>query len=106
MLHAAGEFSRESPRERRQVGHGQEMGEALPAQGFVDAVEIRIEVHVLRHGEIFVEAEFLGHIAELRLKRRRVLDRVAAEDGECPGGGRHQAAEKAHEGRLPRRAAR
>ena len=77
------------------------MGESLGTYFFRDAMEISIEIHIFRHREIFIKAEFLRHIAEFRLKRRRFSYHIVPENGKGSSGRRHKAANETHERRFP-----
>ena len=100
LLHAAGELAREPPREGRELRHRQEMREALRAQFLRHAVQVGIEVQVLLHRQVFVEAEFLRHVAQEVLHRLRMLCHIQPDDGKLSCGLRHQAANQPHQRRL------
>src|SRR5262249_51483710 len=56
-------------------------------------VDVGDEIEVLLHGEVFVEAELLRHVADLAADQRRLLDDVEAEAGAAAGIGDEQAAQ-------------
>src|SRR5215472_5856035 len=70
----------------------------LPAVAqLVDAGD---EVEVLEHCEILVEAETLGHVADLTPNTRRIRDDVQPETGSAAAVRRQQTAEHADRRRL------
>ena len=88
------------------------VGEAKATEGLRDnAVAIRDlvkpgdEVEVLADGEVFVEREALGHVADFQLDAIGLADHVVAEAGAAAGIGTEQAAEHA-DGRGLARAVR
>jgi hypothetical protein len=64
---------------------------------FIDAGD---EIERLKHCEVFVEAEFLRHVADMPAYHRRLSDDVEADACSRPGVGREQAAEHADGRRL------
>ena len=66
-----------------------------PLAASVHGVDAGDEVEVLLDAEILVEAEALGHVADLALDRPRLLDDVVAEAGAAAPVGRQQAAQHA-----------
>ena len=61
--------------------------------GAGDAVDAGVEADVLGDGEVFVEAEFLRHVADVALDFGGVFADVHAEDGAGALGGRDESAE-------------
>ncbi|SRN48753.1 Uncharacterised protein [Shigella flexneri] len=43
-----------------------------------DAAQIRVQIEVLHHREIFIQTKFLRHIAEHGVQRAVVFDRIKA----------------------------
>src|SRR5216683_3730145 len=64
------------------------------------AVDAGDEIEVLEHGEILVETEPLGHVADLAADPRSVADDVHAEAGPGAAIRRQQAAEQPDRRRL------
>ena len=64
------------------------------------AVDARIEGEVLEDGEVLVEAEALGHVADALLDALGLPHDVAARDGPAAAGGIEDAAEHPDEGGL------
>ena len=90
------------PPERRAGELALAVGEAQPLERLghplaapVHGVEAADEVEVLADREVLVEAEALGHVADLALDRPRLLDDVVAEAGAAARVGREQAAQHA-----------
>ena len=65
LFHAAGELARQTVRETGQIREGQHLGEAFLTRLPHDIAEIGVEVQVLLDAQVFVEAEFLRHVADL-----------------------------------------
>jgi hypothetical protein len=80
LLHAAGELAGRPRREAREVGHLEHAGEALAAHILRHAVEVGVEVEVLLHAQVFVEAEALWHVADAVLHGLRLARDVVTED--------------------------
>ena len=89
--------ARERPRELAlAVGETQPLerfGHPLPTS--VHGVEPGDEAEILLDAEILVEAEALGHVADLALDRPRLPDDVVAETGAAAAVGRQQPAQHA-----------
>ena len=68
------------------------------ARGTGDAVDAGVEAEVLGDGEVFVEAEFLRHVADVALDVGGVFADVHAEDGAGAFGGRDESAEGLDDG--------
>ena len=103
VQHGGGQRQALLPAARERAGElVRAVGEAEPLQRLghplappVQGVEAGDEVEVLPDGEILVEAEALGHVADLALDRPRLVDDVVAEAGAAAAVGRQQAAQHA-----------
>ena len=102
LLHAAGQLSRQPFREFRQSRHFQKMGESCLSCLLRHAVEIRVERHILRDGQVLIEAEFLRHVAKPVLNLLLVALYFHAEHAKRPRGGGEQARDQPHQRRLSR----
>jgi hypothetical protein len=54
-------------------------------------LKIGEQIHVLRHGQVLVQAEFLGHVADASLNLDALHHAVHLKDGDGPGRGNQQA---------------
>jgi hypothetical protein len=100
LLHAAGKIAREPLREGPQSRHLHEAGIALRAVAFADTVQIGIEVEILLHGQVFVEAEALRHIADAILDGLRLAHAIEAQHFERAHAWRDEPAGEAYQRRL------
>ena len=100
-LHAARERRDAVARALRELGKGQELGDARPRLGAADPEIARVDAEVHLDGEIGIEVLFLRREAEAALDRARVR-RVhrQAEHREPPGVDRREAGEHADRGGL------
>ena len=57
---------------RVKSGHLQQLGIAVPALGWRDPLQVRVQIHVFRYGEVLVEAELLRHVTDAALDFDRV----------------------------------
>ncbi len=76
LLHAARKRARHSFGETGQVGHLEQLGIAVPALGWRDALQVRVQIHVFRYREVLIQAELLGHVADAALNFDRVAHAV------------------------------
>src|SRR5207244_5693330 len=65
-----------------------------------DAIAVAVEVDVLLHRQVGIEAELLGHVADRALDLLGLLRDVVAAHHPAPGGRPEHAAEHANDGRL------
>ncbi len=100
LLHPAGEIARQAPFERRQVAEGQQPFDLFGTPSSRHAVDVGVEVDVLHHGQIGIEAEALAHVADLFLDRLGLAHRVPPHDPGFTGGRVHDGGEHAHGGGL------
>jgi hypothetical protein len=101
LLHAARKPSGEPALEPLEVGEGEQTREALLALRPGDAAEIGVEVEILAHRQVLVEAEALRHVGGERVNRRRFSDRAEAAHGDRALVRQQQPADKAKERRFP-----
>jgi hypothetical protein len=80
LLHAAGKFAGLAAAEGLHAGHAQQVRQDPPALGGRDAEQVGIERHVFVDGEIDVEAEALGHVADGVFDGLGILGHVMARD--------------------------
>ena len=71
LLHAAGKLPRQPRREGRHGAHVQQFAVARRARGVRHALEVGVEVQVLLHAQVFIQAKLLRHVANVRLRSRR-----------------------------------
>ena len=102
LLHAARQPPGASAGERPERGHVQELGVARRALGGGHALQIGVEVEVLLHAEVFIEAEALRHVADARLHGERIARDVDAERLDAPGVKAQQPSDQPHQRRLAR----
>src|SRR5690606_12243967 len=74
--------------------------EASLAPRALDAVNARVEAQVFLHRQVLVQAEALGHVADVLLDRLGLAHDVEADDAPRARGGREDAAEHADGGGL------
>ena len=80
----------------RLVKRARSVKASKPLEGFGsrladNAAQIGVERQVLEHGQVFVEPEALGHVADGVMQRDAVLDRVVAADRKAAFGRRRAA---------------
>ena len=80
LLHAAGKFAGLAAAEGFHAGHAQQVRQDAPALGGRHAEQVGIELHVFVDGEIGVEAEALGHVADGVLDGLGIFGHVMAGD--------------------------
>jgi hypothetical protein len=97
LLHAARELARGPGGEAAEVGHFHQPPIALAALAGGDAVQVGVEVEVLLHAQVVVQAEALGHVADAVLHRLRVGRHVDAEHAQLAFIGAHQAGHQAQQ---------
>ena len=66
--------------ERREVAEGQQPVDLLRAALARHAVDVGVEIDVLHHGEVRIEAEALAHVADVFLDRLGLAHDMAAGD--------------------------
>ena len=64
LLHAAGKLAGLAIAERLHAGHAQQFRQQAAALGDGDAEQVGVELHVFVDGQIDIEAEALGHVAD------------------------------------------
>ena len=64
LLHAAGKLAGLTIAERLHAGHAQQLGQQALPLGAGNAEQVRVKLHVFVDGQIDVEAETLGHVAD------------------------------------------
>ncbi len=100
LLDATRELAREALLPPAQARHLQRpapaLGEALASQTVAAAEELE----VLRHGQIIVEREALGHVADARLDAAPLAEHVVTEHPPPARGRREQAAQHPNGRRL------
>ncbi len=100
LLHAAGELAGLAFAERLHAGHAQQFGQEPLALGAGDAEEVGVELHVFIDGQIDIEAEALGHVADRILNGLGVADHVMAGHPRLTLAGIQQAAQHAQRSGL------
>ena len=88
--------------ERLHAGHAQQLRGQVRARLPGDAEQVRVEDHVLFHGQVLVQPEALRHVADLVLHRLRFARHVVARHARAALARVHQAAQHAQRGRLAR----
>ena len=101
-LQAAGQRVDLVVRAVRELHELQQGGGPLPDEAPRQAEIPAVDEQVLPHGQLDVEGVLLRHHAQPGPDRRAFLDRIAAEDGQLPAGGRRDAADHPHRGGLAR----
>ena len=97
LLHAARKPPREPADETGKIGEGKQPLEALVARFAHHATQIGVQRQVFEHGEVFVEAEALRHVADGVMQAQRVLDRVEAADRGLAASWRQKPRQQPHE---------
>ena len=64
LLHAAGKTSRKAFREFCQIGHFKQSTESFTPDFCGNGAHFRAETHVFHDGQVFIEPEFLRHVAD------------------------------------------
>ena len=100
LLHAPGQFPGQPSGKRGQTGHVQEFGKPGFPHVIRNTVKIRIQIHVLLDGQVFIEAEFLGHVTDPGLDFRSVFHRIQPQHLQASSRGIHQTADQTHGGGL------
>src|SRR5215813_595432 len=95
LLHAAGQPASQALGEGCERGHFQETRILTLAFGCIDAVQVGVEVEVLRDAQIFVEAESLWHVADAVLDSLRLRYYVEVQHLERAGIRRHESGHQA-----------
>ena len=101
LLPAPGELARRPIQVRPQAAQGQNVIQALAQPGRRQAVDAPVELQILRHREVVVEAELLRHVAD---PLAHLLGLGADVEPVHPGGAlahREQSGERLDDGRLP-----
>ncbi len=82
------------------AGHMHQFGIACRTRRFRHTLQVGIEVEVLLHGEVFVKAEALRHVADAALHLQRLGCGIHAEYGDASRVRHQQAGSKPHQGGL------
>ena len=102
LLHAAGKLARQPAGKGAEGGKFQQPGEGFFPRLAGHAAQIGVERQVFHHRQIFIQAEFLRHIAEHRVQGAIVGNRVVADDRCAACVGLQQPGEHAHQGGFSR----
>ena len=102
LLPSAGELAGAAIHVGLDAGERLHFAGALCGALAVEAVDARIEIHVLGDGEVFVQAELLRHVAHVAADFRSIFADVHAEDAAGAFGGRQQSAKRLDDGGLAR----
>src|SRR6516225_2102032 len=96
LLHAAGQPASQAPGEGCERSHFQETRILTRALGCLDAVQVSVEIEVLRDAQILVEAESLWHVADAVLDCLRLCYHVEVQHLERAGIRRHESGHQAN----------
>src|SRR6516225_9834031 len=91
LLHAARQPASQALGEGCERGHFQQTRILTRAFGCIDAVQVGVEIEVLRDAQIFVEAESLWHVADAVLDGLRLCYHVEVQHLERAGIRRHES---------------
>ncbi len=94
LFHAAGELAGQPIHERGERRHLHQGWVSVAPGGGAHPVQIGVEIEVLSHLEVVVEAKPLRHVTDATLDRLRVLRHVDAEHAHHAGVGREQAGDQ------------
>ena len=94
--------ARRARAERLHARHAQQLRRQVRARLPGDVEQVRVEDHVLFHGQVLVQAEALRHVPDLVLHRPRFARHVVARHLRAAFGRVHQAAQHAQRGGLAR----
>ncbi len=100
LAHAAGELGRQAPLEGSQIGKGQELGHSGRPLSPGDPVEVGVKIDVFLDRQVVIEAETLGHVADMLLDALRFLHGIEAQHLGPAAVRVHDAAEQADGGGL------
>ncbi len=100
LLHTSGELASQTCGEAREIREREQTLEGGFSRGAVQILEFSVEVEILLHGQILVQAEFLRHVAERAAQRLDLLARIAVEHPNRSRGRQEEPGEDAHERRL------
>jgi len=64
-------------------------------------LKIRIKIHVLRHGQVLIQAEFLRHISDATLNLYGIDHAIETQNGNSAGRGDDQARCRTDQGSFP-----
>ena len=101
LLHAAGKIGGPAVAERLHARHAEQLLHRVDRDRPWGAEQVGVEDHVLVDGEIAIQAEALGHVADAVLDGIQLAGDVVAGDPGFAFGGIEQAAEQPQRGGLP-----
>ena len=97
LLHPARQAPRQARSERRKAGHLHQLRVAPGALGARHALQVGVQVEVLPHAQVLVQAEALRHVAQTRLHLERLLRGVEPQHADAPLVGREQSGGEPHQ---------
>ncbi len=100
MFHTAGQFAGESRHESPQPSHAHEFRIALGSHFGTNPVKVTVEIQILLYAQVFIEAEFLRHVANPRLNFLGMSGDINAQGGDRARIGKEQPSRQANQGGL------
>ena len=102
LLHAAGQFPRKPGGERTEAGERQQLLKPGLPLCTDKPLESGVKSHVFQDGQVFIEAESLGHIPNAVGQRIPIPDRIAAGHHDAALRRSHEPGQQSHQCRFAR----
>src|SRR5450830_429241 len=97
LPHAARELARQALCEARQIGEFEQALEASFARSTSDIAQVGIQSEIFLDGEVFVQSEFLRHVADNFMQLHAIDYRIQSLDLHQPRTGVQEAGDDAYE---------
>ena len=102
LFHPARELACRPCGEAGEIGEGEQPREGGRAFGLQYAAQVSVEGEVLQHAEILVEAELLGHVAEVLAQQVSLAHRIQPQHPDGARFGDQQTGQQAQQSALAR----
>jgi hypothetical protein len=96
LLHAARQAAGQAARERGQTGHVHQFPVARAAPGMRHTLQVRIQVQVLLHAQVFIQAKPLRHVTDRGLHLERLRDNIDVQCANLPRVRKQQSRRQPH----------
>ncbi len=100
LLHPAGQLARQAIPKRAEPGEPEQPVQSSPSFLGRHVVQVGVEIEVLLHGEVRVQAESLGHVGDAGLRRLRIRRQALAQHDRVPARGPKHARQHTERGGL------
>ena len=97
LLHAAGKLAGQAIGKVSEIGKFQQLLEGSLARFAGDAAQIGIQRQVFHHRQVFIQAEFLRHIAKNGVQLTILGDRIQSGDAQLAAAGFQQPGQHAQQ---------